>query len=103
MFRELDLALKEATVEGSVQPHLLTESPLLRGLTPQELPTLEGYDITTAKPDSVLALVSDKGDPLLAHWNYGLGRVVALPRKLGRPGAPTGCRGVTSPTSGAVR
>ena len=78
MFRELDLALKEATVEGQVRPHILSESPLLRGLAPQDIPLLGGYDITTSKPDAVLALVSDKGDPLLAHWNYGLGRVVAF-------------------------
>lgn len=83
MFRELDLALKQAVVEGSVQPHLLAESPVLRGFKPQDLPTLGGYDITTSKPDAVLALVSDKGDPLLAHWNYGLGRVLAFTSEAG--------------------
>lgn len=30
------------------------------------------------KNDSVIALTSDDGHPLLAHWNYGLGRVVAF-------------------------
>jgi hypothetical protein len=49
----------------------------LRGFAPQDVPLLGGYDITTAKDDAVTALVSDQGDPLLAHWQYGLGRVLA--------------------------
>lgn len=78
VFRELELTLKDAVVEGSVQPHVLAPSPLLRGFAPQDLPQLGGYGATTAKGESVVALVADQGDPLLAHWQYGLGRVVAF-------------------------
>src|SRR5439155_26247399 len=39
---------------------------------------LGGYDLTAAKDTAVVALSSAGGDPLLAHWNYGLGRVVAF-------------------------
>ncbi len=78
VFKELDLTLKEAVVSGQVQPHLLAPSPLLRGFAPQDLPLLGGYNITVAKDDAVVGLTSDQGDPLLAHWNYGLGRVVAF-------------------------
>ena len=34
--------------------------------------------ITEPKPRAELPLVTEKGDPLLAHWQYGLGRVVAF-------------------------
>src|SRR5439155_7043689 len=76
VFKEVDVALKEAVKEGALQPQLRAPSPLLRGFAPQDLPQLQGYDVTTPKPEAVVGLVSDGGDPLLAHWNYGLGRVV---------------------------
>jgi len=78
VFKELDLALKEAVVEGNVQPHLLSPSPILRGLSPQNVPQLRGYNITTPKEDALVGLVADQPHPLLAHWNYGLGRVVSF-------------------------
>jgi Ca-activated chloride channel homolog len=39
---------------------------------------LQGYVATTPKPRAETPLWSDKGDPLLAHWQYGLGRAVAF-------------------------
>jgi Ca-activated chloride channel family protein len=78
VFKELNLALKEATIVGRVQPHFQAPSPVLRGFAPQDLRQLSGYNITTAKDDAVMALVSDQNDPLMAHWNYGLGRVAAF-------------------------
>lgn len=78
VFRDLDLALKEANIIGKVQPHVQDASPVLRGIPPASIPLLGGYDITTPKSNSVIALTSDLGQPLLAHWNYGLGRVLAF-------------------------
>ncbi|MBW3613305.1 MAG: hypothetical protein KY392_05525, partial [Chloroflexi bacterium] len=40
-------------------------------------PNLRGYVGTTAKPTAAVALVSEGGDPLLAQWQYGLGRAAA--------------------------
>jgi len=39
---------------------------------------LLGYVCTTPKARAEIPLVSDKGDPVLAHWQYGLGRAVAF-------------------------
>jgi hypothetical protein len=48
------------------------------------VPQVSGYDITIAKDESVVALLSDAGDPLLAHWQYGLGRVLAFTSEAGQ-------------------
>ena len=41
------------------------------------LPQLLGYNGTTAKPAAQTVLVTARDDPLLAQWQYGLGRSVA--------------------------
>jgi hypothetical protein len=41
------------------------------------LPQLGGYLVTSPKDLAEVLLVSDAGDPLLARWQYGLGRAVA--------------------------
>jgi uncharacterized membrane protein len=83
VFKELDLALKQGAIEGSVQPHMGSASPILRGFLPQDVPQLGGYNITTPKDESLVALTSDQGHPLLAQWNYGLGRVAAFTSEAG--------------------
>lgn len=53
-------------------------SPLLTGLT--TLPALRGNVLASPKanPNVMVPLVSRQGDPVLAHWQAGLGRVVAF-------------------------
>ena len=52
-------------------------SPVMRGLEAGRLPTLGGYQITEAKPDAQVILQSGRSEPIMAQWQYGLGRVVA--------------------------
>ncbi len=52
-------------------------SSILRGLEATKLPSLGGYQITEAKPDAQVILQSGRSEPILAQWQYGLGRVVA--------------------------
>ena len=75
--RETTIATRSSMVEGRVLPQVTAPSPIMLGLTGSTLPTLGGYVTTAARPRAVTALTSDKGDPLLAHWQQGLGRVVA--------------------------
>jgi uncharacterized membrane protein len=42
------------------------------------LPQLGGYVVTSDKELATIALRTDKDDPLLAHWRYGLGKSVAF-------------------------
>ncbi len=78
-----DIFLKETQqvsgqqiVEEPFFPILTSSSPILRGLD-EGLPKLLGYNGTTAKPAAQTVLVTSRDDPLLAQWQYGLGRSVA--------------------------
>ncbi len=56
-------------------------STLIAGLRQGEIPALGGYVLTTAKPLATVALVrptQDAIDPILAHWQVGLGKAVAF-------------------------
>jgi uncharacterized membrane protein len=78
-----DIFLKETQqvsgqqiIEEPFFPILTSSSPILRGLD-EGLPRLRGYNGTTAKPAAQTVLVTARDDPLLATWQYGLGRSVA--------------------------
>jgi uncharacterized membrane protein len=77
-----DIFLKETQqvagqqiIEETFHPILTSQSPILRGL--DALPQLLGYNGTTAKAAAQTVLVTARDDPLLAQWQYGLGRSVA--------------------------
>ncbi len=61
--------------EGSFLPVLGAPSPATRDLTAS--PPLLGYVVTKAKGTASVALEIGPGDPLLASWQRGLGRVTA--------------------------
>jgi Ca-activated chloride channel family protein len=78
-----DIFLKETQqvsgqqiVEEPFFPIQTSSSPILRGLE-EGLPQLRGYNGTTIKPAAQSVLVTARDDPLLAQWQYGLGRSVA--------------------------
>ena len=75
--KETAVILKSAIVEEPFNPQLVQNSELIRGLG-ATYPTLRGVVVTEPKPRAEMPLVTEKGDPLLAHWQYGLGRVVAF-------------------------
>jgi uncharacterized membrane protein len=76
--KETAVILKSAIYEEPFQPQLRAASELVRGIGASEYPKLLGYVATTPKPRAETPLWTDKGDPLLAHWQYGLGRAVAF-------------------------
>lgn len=78
-----DIFLKETQqvsgqqiVEETFFPIQVSSSPILRGLD-AGMPQLRGYNGTTIKPAAQSVLVTARDDPLLAQWQYGLGRSVA--------------------------
>ena len=76
--KETAVILKSAIYEDPFQPQVRSASELIRGIGSTEYPKLLGYVATTPKPRAETPLWTDKGDPLLAQWQYGLGRAVAF-------------------------
>ncbi|MCA9971832.1 MAG: VWA domain-containing protein, partial [Anaerolineales bacterium] len=62
-------------VEERFFPSLAGRSPILSGIS--AVPPLYGYVGTSAKGTAQVVLETHLGDPLLAAWQYGLGRAVA--------------------------
>jgi uncharacterized membrane protein len=73
--KETTILTRNAVVEGKIAAIVAEPSPILRSLS-GDLPALNGYVATTRKDRAVTALETERGHPLLAHWQYGLGRVV---------------------------
>jgi len=72
---ETVLATRSYIIEETFFPQLASSSPILSGIS--EVPPLYGYVGTTAKSTAQTILVSPQGDPILAAWQYGLGKAVA--------------------------
>jgi Mg-chelatase subunit ChlD len=73
---ETTLATRAYIVEESFFPTLVNSSPILANIT--EVPQLHGYVASSAKDLAQVILQSDKGDPILAAWQFGLGKSVAF-------------------------
>lgn len=80
--QEAQLASVSPKLEGDITAEVHAQSPILRAL-PTNLPPLKGIDVTTPRDTAMTALTSQRGDVLLAHWQVGLGRVVAWTSDVG--------------------
>jgi len=76
--KEASVILKSAIFEEPFSPQTKSLSEITKGIGPKDYPQLLGYVCTTPKGRAEVPLVTQKGDPLLAHWQYGLGRAVAF-------------------------
>ena len=76
--RETVTASKSAINEQPFTPIVIRPSQAIANIKFDEAPFLLGYVTTRPKPTSELILVTEKGDPLLAWWRYGLGMTVAF-------------------------
>jgi len=70
-------ALKPWIVEGRIAPQLASLADVIPGVPLDSFPPLSGYVATTPRAAADVVLKSPQGDPLLATWQYGLGRVMA--------------------------
>lgn len=64
--------------EASFVPKQVERHPMLAGWDGTQTPPLLGYVRTLRRPASQAPLVTELGDPLLAHWRFGLGKVTAF-------------------------
>lgn len=64
--------------EEPFQAELVEQHPMLRNWEDAEAPRLLGYVKTNRRSIAQVPLVTDQGDPLLAHWQFGLGKSTAF-------------------------
>ncbi|MEI6914904.1 MAG: VWA domain-containing protein, partial [Armatimonadota bacterium] len=72
------MASRSLLVEEPFQPVVRPGLDPLQGLPLPGMPPLLGYVATTPKPTASQAMLTHKGDPLLATWQFGLGRGLAF-------------------------
>lgn len=74
---ETILATRSYIIEQHTELRAHAEHPILRGFS--EFPVLSGYTATSARENArVLLSGGARDDPILAAWQYGLGRAVAF-------------------------
>lgn len=73
--KETFLAGKTYLNNRTFTPSLKAYSDMIKGI--ESIPVLDGYVGTTPKGTATVIFASDTDDPILASWQYGLGRTVA--------------------------
>ena len=73
--KEAATVSRSAIIEGAFNPKQTAESSIMKGVV--SMPPLLGYVGTSAKTTANQILKSKDDDPILATWQYGLGKSVA--------------------------
>jgi uncharacterized membrane protein len=76
--KETVTASKSALNEQPFTPIVVRPAQAIADIRFDEAPFLLGYVTARAKPTCELILATERGDPLLAWWRYGLGMSVAF-------------------------
>jgi hypothetical protein len=65
-------------VEREVRPEVVNQAEILDGVDIEHAPALHGYVRFVTRPTAVTILRAGQEDPLLARWQYGLGRAAVF-------------------------
>ena len=85
---ETSIVARNVVVEEAFFPTSKAEDPLLSGIPRDRLPALDGFVMTYPKDSARQLMDASQGHPLLATWQYGLGRAAAFTSSIdGRWGA----------------
>lgn len=76
-FEEAQSAGSQSVLRGAFTPVQQQPSTILNGIDPASMPDIQGYNFAESRASAQPVLTSDRGDPLLTKWQFGLGRVVA--------------------------
>lgn len=76
--KETVTASKSAIDEQPFIPQVIRATHALSEIDMEAAPFLLGYVMTRPKPTSEVILATEKGDPLLVWWRYGLGMTAAF-------------------------
>lgn len=69
---------RTAIEQGAFLPKVNTSDERLREVDWRRTPTLLAYNLTSERPLAQTLMRTDKNDPLLAVWRYGLGTAIAF-------------------------
>jgi hypothetical protein len=69
---------QSSLVEEPFQAVAVRTHPILGGVDWTQSPLLLGYNSTKPKPAADILLTSERGEPLLVMWRYGLGQAAAF-------------------------
>ncbi len=76
--KETSTVARTSMVEEPFRPIVTKRAQVLDGIPWSSAPYLLGYVSTKKKPDAELLLASETGEPVLARWRLGLGKVAAF-------------------------
>ncbi|MBX7257428.1 MAG: VWA domain-containing protein [Candidatus Hydrogenedentes bacterium] len=76
--KETMSASKSSLIEEPFLAQLFKHDPIVQGIDWQTSPFLFGYVVTAPKSTAKVLLASERGDPLLVKWQFGLGKSVAF-------------------------
>jgi len=69
---------RSAIEEGAFIPKIVGADEMLRGIEDEGVPPLLAYCLTDSRPFARNSMRTNKDDPLLASWQYGLGTSLAF-------------------------
>lgn len=75
--QEVYLSTKTYLINEEFYPTITSNNEVLEGVMDEGCPALLGYIAATPKPTADVILQSDREDPILTTWQYGLGRTIA--------------------------
>ncbi len=76
--KETMTASKSSLIEEPFVPQVHHEDQVIRSIDWKNAPFLFGYIVTSPKPTANVTLLTERGDPLLASWRFGLGKSAAF-------------------------
>lgn len=76
--KETMTASKSSLVEEPFLPVVYKDNPVIQSIEWELSPFLLGYVVTSPKTNADVSLITERGDPLLATWQFGLGKCAAF-------------------------
>ncbi len=76
--KEIYLSVNSYLINEPFTPIRTAQKDMLDGVVEDGLPVMYGYIASTKKELATLHLMSEKEDPILTSWQYGLGKTVAF-------------------------
>lgn len=76
--KEIFLSVNAYLINEEFTPILTSQKGMLEEVAKQGLPAMLGYIASTKKELATMHLMSEREDPILTSWQYGLGKTVAF-------------------------